>query len=163
MNKVTLIAVLLVLAGVGVFFLTQLRSSDSGKEMVGQEGGSQSNVPSEAGIKKAQVATESTNGVAGTKYLPFSSEVLSSSVSRRRVLFFFANWCPTCRPADQNFSENVSRIPSDVVLIRVNYNDTDTDQSEKELATKYGVTYQHTFIQIDSGGNVVTKWNGGQI
>jgi thioredoxin-related protein len=45
----------------------------------------------------------------------------------------------------------------------VNYNDTATDQAEKELAKKYGVTYQHTFVQIDAEGNEVTKWNGGKI
>lgn len=97
------------------------------------------------------------------KYLPFSPEVFTSSAGSRRVLFFYASWCPTCRPADANFSSNVSQIPGDVTLIRVNYNDTDTDQAEKDLANKYAVTYQHTFVQIDAEGKVVTKWNGGQI
>ena len=31
-----------------------------------------------------------------------------------------------------------------------------------DLAKKYGITYQHTFVQIDSQGKEVTKWNGGQ-
>lgn len=96
-------------------------------------------------------------------YTPFSPEVLTSSANTRRVLFFYANWCPTCKPADTSFTKNVTQIPADVTLIRVNYNDTETDQAEKDLAKKYGVTYQHTFIQIDTKGNEVTKWNGGQI
>ncbi len=45
----------------------------------------------------------------------------------------------------------------------MNYNDPDTDQEEKDLAKKYRVTYQHTFVQIDSQENEVTKWNGGQL
>jgi thioredoxin 1 len=96
-------------------------------------------------------------------YTPFSPEVLENSRTRRRVLFFYANWCPTCKPADESFAENVSQIPSDMTVIRVNYNDTETDQAEKELAKKYGVTYQHTFVQIDAQGNEVATWNGGQI
>lgn len=97
------------------------------------------------------------------RYEPFSPEVLTSSANTRRVLFFYANWCPTCKPANTSFTENMSQIPTDVTLIRVNYNDTETDQAEKDLAKKYGVTYQHTFIQIDANGTEVTKWNGGQI
>jgi thioredoxin-related protein len=38
----------------------------------------------------------------------------------------------------------------------------ETDQEEKDLAKKYGITYQHTFVQIDSKGNEITKWNGGK-
>lgn len=97
------------------------------------------------------------------KYTPFSPELLASSASTRRVLFFYANWCSTCIPADKNFSANLSKLPADVTLIRVNYNDNETDQSEKDLAKKYGITYQHTYVQIDAQGDEVTKWNGGQI
>ncbi len=97
------------------------------------------------------------------KYAPFSPELLANSTSTRRILFFYANWCPTCKPADKSFSDNVGKIPADVTLIRVNYNDTEADQAEKDLAKKYGITYQHTFVQIDASGKEITKWNGGQI
>lgn len=96
-------------------------------------------------------------------YSEYSSTALTDSLKNKRVLFFYANWCPTCRPADAAFRENDSKIPSDVSLIRVNYNDSDTDQEEKELAKKYLVTYQHTFVQIDEAGKEVTRWNGGQL
>ena len=97
------------------------------------------------------------------RYQVFSPDVLSSSASTRRVLFFYANWCPTCQPADRAFSQKSAAIPEDVTVIRVNYNDTETDQAEKDLAKQYGITYQHTFVQIDGEGNEVTKWNGGQL
>lgn len=98
-----------------------------------------------------------------SRYVEYSSKVLSSTAGTKRVLFFYANWCPTCRPADANFKANIDKIPEGVTLIRVNYNDTETDAGEKALADKYGVTYQHTFIQIDKDGNPVARWNGGQI
>ena len=96
-----------------------------------------------------------------SRYLSFTPAALADSVSTRRVLFFYASWCPTCIPADSDFKENASILPSDVTVIRVNYNDQGTDAQEKLLAKKYGVTYQHTYVQIDSNGNEVTKWNGG--
>ena len=96
-------------------------------------------------------------------YVTYSPEALASAASDRRVLFFYANWCPTCQPADESFSTNQSQLPTDVTVLRVNYNDTQTDQAEKDLAKKYGVTYQHTFVQIDAAGNEVAKWNGGKI
>ncbi|KXK10180.1 MAG: hypothetical protein UZ22_OP11002000912 [Microgenomates bacterium OLB23] len=49
------------------------------------------------------------------------------------------------------------------MVIRVNYNDPQTDDEEKALAKQYGVGYQHTFVQIDQQGNEVTKWNGGSL
>lgn len=96
-------------------------------------------------------------------YQVYGPEVLDGVADKRQVLFFYANWCPTCQPADKSFAENMDKIPMDTAVIRVNYNDSDTDAAEKELAKKYGVTYQHTFVQIDRDGNEVTKWNGGNI
>ena len=100
---------------------------------------------------------------ANSRYLEYSKAALEAAADKRRVLYFYANWCPTCRPADADFKTNATRIPEDMVVIRVNYNDTDTDAEEKELARKYGITYQHTFVQIDGKGAEVTKWNGGQV
>ena len=98
-----------------------------------------------------------------SRYVEYTSTNLEKSANTRRVLFFYANWCPTCRPADANLKQNVGRIPEDVTVVRVNYNDSDTDSEEEELANRYNISYQHTFVQIDESGNEVSKWNGGQI
>ncbi len=99
---------------------------------------------------------------ADSRYFIYSKSNLDNSESKRRVLFFYASWCPICRPADADFHKNMDMIPEDIAVIRVNYNDPETDDEEKELARKYGVTYQHTFVQIDSQGKEITKWVGGQ-
>ncbi len=104
-----------------------------------------------------------TMKMSSSRYVEYSKGALESKTTDRRVLFFYASWCPTCKPSDVSFRENASKIPEDVTLIRVNYNDPETDQEEKDLAKKYGITYQHTFVQIDASGKEVTKWNGGQI
>ncbi len=110
-----------------------------------------------------QTASPGKSTTESKRYVSFSDNSLEENKSTRRVLFFYANWCPTCRPADASFTQNEAKIPSDVTVIRVNYNDTETTDEEKALSVKYGVTYQHTFVQIDTNDQVVTKWNGGQI
>lgn len=150
MKKVILgIAIAIVLGVVGYFFLVGRESPDPRLEIAPFN-------------PRSEVEEANNEGLFGKRYLGYSTEVLDSNKDRRRVLFFYANWCPTCRPANADFMKNESQIPEDLVVIRVNYNDSDTDEEEKNLASQYGVTYQHTYVQIDRDGNEVTKWNGGQ-
>ena len=117
--------------------------------------------PSQTSIEEAK--SKQDMNIAVGSYLEYKNGIIEPNTNKRRVLFFYASWCPTCRPADSAFKANLDKIPEDVELIRVNYEDTDTDQEEKELADKYNITYQHTFVQIDPQGQVVSRWNGGQI
>ena len=73
------------------------------------------------------------------------------------VLFFHATWCPFCKTADAAFKANLEKIPAGVTVFKTDYD------SNRELKTKYGVTYQHTFVQIDANGNKITAWNSGDI
>ncbi len=98
---------------------------------------------------------------AATRYIVYSKAALTQAANKKRVLYFYANWCPICRPIDVEFRQNMNKIPQDVVVIRVNYEDSDTDAEEKDLAKQYGITYQHTFVQIDAQGNKLALWNGG--
>lgn len=146
-NLLVIAAVLLVLGG-GVYAL--MRPSASREVQP-------------ASAPTANQVTGDETALSASRYVPFSPGALDGATQMRRVLFFYANWCSTCRPADTIFSQQAAQIPEDTVLFRVNYNDSDTDQAEKDLAQKYGVTYQHTFVQIDAQGNRVALWNGGQM
>ena len=70
------------------------------------------------------------------------------------VLFFHAGWCPTCREADENLNADPAAIPAGLTIVKVDYDDSD------ELKQKYGVTTQHTFVQVDADGNELGKWTG---
>lgn len=107
----------------------------------------------------AMMTDKNTN----SRYAEYSKSAYDQSSNKRRVLYFYASWCPICRPTDAEFMENTGKIPADVVVLRVNYNDPDTDQEEENLAKRYAVTYQHTFMQVDANGKEITKWNGGAI
>lgn len=70
------------------------------------------------------------------------------------VLFFHATWCPTCRAFKSDVSNNLADIPAGLTILEVNY-DTET-----ALKQKYGITYQHTYVEVDSEGNARSKWSG---
>ena len=110
--------------------------------------------------QSTEVMTEKSNSNS-SRYLPYTQAVYNNSQGKRIVLYFYATWCPSCKVANAEFLASPENIPEDVIVLRINYNDPDTDAQEKELAAKYGITYQHTFVQIDEGGNEITKWNGG--
>jgi len=71
------------------------------------------------------------------------------------VLFFGANWCPTCVSLEKDINANSDKIPADLTIMRLEYNTND------ELEEKYGVTYQHTLVIVDNEGNMIDKWVGG--
>lgn len=110
-----------------------------------------------------QEVMEKKDESANSRYLSYSKTVFDTSSDKHRVLYFYATWCPTCKIANEDFTANPNKIPEDMVVIRTNYNDPETDQEEKELAKKYGISYQHTFVQIDAQGKELKKWNGGGI
>jgi thiol-disulfide isomerase/thioredoxin len=68
------------------------------------------------------------------------------------VLFFNASWCSKCQETDANIGR--TGLPDDFTLVRVDFD------SETSLRQQYGVTLQHTFVQIDESGEQLAKWNG---
>lgn len=90
-------------------------------------------------------------------YTTYSGEALAMAQKGKTVLFFHASWCPTCRTADADIVKNIATIPSGVTILKVDYD------KEVVLKQKYGVTNQHTFVEIDQSGSLVEKWSGGNL
>lgn len=88
-------------------------------------------------------------------YETYSAEAFAKAASKRRVLFFHATWCPTCKVANADLEKNIGMLPEDVVVFKTDYD------SQAELKKKYGITYQHTFVLVDEAGAELMKWNGG--
>lgn len=172
---ILVIVAVVAILGVGAFTLSQnasksdsmMKKDEAVMQKDTQTSMEKTETPEQEAMEKkegeAMMKKTDDKMMADARYVEYSKAALEKAASNRRVLFFYASWCPTCRPADANFKENMSKIPEDVTLIRVNYNDPETDQEEKDLAKKYGITYQHTYVQIDGAGKEITKWNGGQI
>ena len=72
------------------------------------------------------------------------------------MLFFAAtSWCQSCSKLDHELIENISNIPSDTTVLKVDF---DNDQA---MNNKYSVTAQHTLVVLDSQGNELKRWLGG--
>jgi thiol-disulfide isomerase/thioredoxin len=72
------------------------------------------------------------------------------------VLFFHASWCPSCKDAMMKLESRQADL-GDITLFVVDY---DKARAEKRM---YGISYQHTFVQIDDQGKVLSKWSGGTV
>jgi thiol-disulfide isomerase/thioredoxin len=72
------------------------------------------------------------------------------------VLYFHADWCPSCRADMRQIDARLSEL-GDITVVVVNYD------SSAELKKRYGVTYQHTYVQIDGDGKKVALWSGGGV
>lgn len=71
----------------------------------------------------------------------------------KKIYFFHASWCPICQGIDKEIVADPSKIPAGVTIIKTDY-DTST-----ALRQKYGVTYQYSFVQVDSSGNKTDQWS----
>jgi thiol-disulfide isomerase/thioredoxin len=91
---------------------------------------------------------------AGSYEAYSGDKVMLASSTHDVVLFFRASWCPTCIAADKDIKANLGKIPSSLAILDVNYDNS------SDLKKKYGVTYQHTFVQVDKDGNMIKKWSG---
>jgi len=70
------------------------------------------------------------------------------------VLFFHAEWCPSCKGLERDLTNNLSAIPEGVNILKLDYD------SETELKKKYGVVRQHTLVVVDANGSEIKKLTG---
>ncbi len=85
-------------------------------------------------------------------YEAYSVDKLALANKGDVILFFRATWCPTCRALDADIKAN--SVPAGVTILDVDYD------TEIALKQKYGVTTQHTLVQVDAAGTLIKKWQG---
>lgn len=155
MSKNILVAtvILFVLIGVGFYFIKS--PTDNSVIMDKVDNSPSMDKESEPLIKEESSMMKKDEVMMKVgSYETYSPEKLALAETGDVVLFFRASWCPTCRTLDGDIKANANTIPTGVTILDVNY-DTST-----ALKQKYGVTYQHTLVQVDSSGNQIAKWMG---
>lgn len=153
MNTKTLIGLLIVVALVGGgIYLTVNSSKQYSNGSTAILDSLSKNQGTDDTTKNFPVATNESS-----RYVAYSKTAFDAASDKRRVLYFHAPWCPICGPLDKALSSNPNQIPEGVVLFKTDYD------SETALKTKYAITYQHTFVEVDGQGNAVQTWSGGDV
>ena len=153
MNKILVMGVgimVILAAGIGVYSSSRAKNEAVMMEKEKMEKAAMM----DKGTDKTMVKDEQTMIKAGSYEAYDSTKIAMASASHDVVLFFRASWCPTCRAVDADIRSHLKDIPESLTILDVDY-DHSTD-----LKKKYGVTYQHTFVQVDAQGNLIKKWSG---
>lgn len=152
MNKNLLIGGIIVIVIIGgiIFFTSQKPQSNTSNTPTAQTQNTE---------EGKMVAGYTGKVLAGTAspYITFNKTDYDKALASGKVIFldFFANWCPICREEAPSLKAGFDSLQTDkVVGFRVNYNDTETDEDEKKLASEFGITYQHTKVILKNGKEV---------
>lgn len=165
MNKVGIgvIALIVVLGGAYAFTSSQKdaammeQKAMEEKALMEQKATEESAMMEETGdtmmeSDDAMMAKDDSAMMMKGTYEAYSPEKLAWAEHGKVVLFFKASWCPSCRSLDADIKGNMASIPEGVTILEVDYD------SSTELKKKYGVTQQHTLVQVDASGNQIAKW-----
>lgn len=90
-------------------------------------------------------------------YSEYTKEAFDQAKDKKRVLYFHAVWCPVCKQIDKELAASTAKLPPNTVVFKTDYD------KETALKQQYGITYQHTFVYMDSEGKALKKWNGGGV
>lgn len=109
----------------------------------------------ESMMKKDQVMSDDDAMKKVGMYAPYEASKLAIANTGDVVLFFKASWCPSCRALDADLKASSEAIPEGLTILEVDYDNS------AAMKQQYGVTTQHTLVQVDASGQLIKKWSGG--
>jgi thioredoxin 1 len=144
------------LALAGALVLSGCGSQTSEGDAAGPSPTTTSTSMSESTPEPASTATPTADAAAMAPGAYLTLAEYQSEMAQREgtavVYFFHAPWCPTCRATEE--SVTTDGVPAGLTIVKVDFD------SETDLRQQYGVTQQHTFVQVDPDGNELAKWTG---
>lgn len=151
-TAITTLAVVIIIGVVGIGFWIV------GKKQQTPMATNKSSVPAQSASSPISTSTgegqpQKLAGSSSPLYA-FSKTVYDQAVASDKliVLYFYANWCPICRAEFPRMEAVFNELKNDEVIgFRVNFNDDETDQDEKELAKQFAIAYQHTKVFLKKG------------
>lgn len=124
--------------------------------MTGPSGGAMRAMTGPAKPVTGQSTTPSGKRSGVVKAFTTMEEAKNLAAKAPVVLFFAADWCPTCQKTRRELELRDSALNDITVLI------VDFDANSR-LKTQFGVTVQHTFVLVDAKGSKTSIWNGGGV
>lgn len=143
-KSIMIFAGIIVILIIGVLTYSFVNQRKSGKQTIPEDGTTITQTPT----------TTVDGGEIGKKYLDYSPERISLTENNKMLLLFTADWCVSCKQLDIDILNNISTIPEDILILKVNY------ESDAQTKDKYQVDTPHTIILIDNQGNERKRWIG---
>jgi thioredoxin 1 len=106
----------------------------------------------EDSMMKSESSAMGNQPVARATYAAYAEGVIGNGSTS--LLFFHAPWCPNCRTADKDLVSIYADGTASISTYKVDYD------TAAALKSRYGVTYQHTFVLIDGEGNALKTVSG---
>lgn len=160
MNKNIIVGILVIIALVGGVVVYSSHSKNVADQMVMQKQAAETDAMKDKAMVGSTTAdhmikTDAAMMKGSGTYEPYAPSKLAMATGEHKVvLFFHASWCPTCRALDADIKAHLESIPSSLTILDVDYD------TSNELKRKYGVTMQHTLVEVDAQGNLIKKWVG---
>jgi thiol-disulfide isomerase/thioredoxin len=154
-SKIFIILTLFAVIGIG-YSVSNSSTPESKITVVNNNEFSEDVSQNEAAFVETNQAGEvmAESAIAGD-YIDYDAAAIASSEAKHIVLNFSATWCPSCRSLDKDINANLSTIPNGVEIYKIDYD------SNVALRQQYGVTVQHTLVEITADGTMINKWSGG--
>ncbi len=115
----------------------------------------------EAASPAASASAPPTPGAALRREMPAGAYLSQADYTKdataragtKVVYFFHATWCPDCKATDASLTSG--RRPR-----RPHRWSRSTTTPRPDLRKTYGITQQHTFVQVGPDGAALAKWTG---
>jgi len=167
-----IIALIVIIGGISYFTIIQQSSEKEGlmekEDVMMEKENSIIEKEKDEMMEGEFVMKYSGSVIAGNKspLLDFNKSDYDTALKTDKliVLYFYANWCPICKTeVSSSLYPAFNELTTDKVIgFRVNYNDNQTDNDEKNLAREFGVAYQHTKVFVKNGERILKSpesWN----
>lgn len=99
----------------------------------------------QAGVPVVPVA-EKIDLAQYTEYSASKFEALKGK--QKFMVFFYADWCGTCRAWEAKFKANLKTLPADTIVLKANFD------KDKDLVKALGVKSQSTGVFFDASGAI---------
>ncbi len=153
-NTITILGII----GIIIVAVVILSTTSENTDQNTQEIDSSENIFSENNrdeLNQGDVSDGEEVSINAGSFEEWSPEKIALAETGDVVIFFHASWCPSCRTLAQNIRDNASDIPENLTILQADYD------SEIEMRRQYGVTTQHTLVQVNAQGEMIKKWSGG--
>lgn len=147
--KIGLLLIAIVFAVLVVFAFT--KKADTEKKKDNFTGVSKTATNSSQNSENGDIESEKL----ANNYFIFKKESYESTITYKLpvFLFFYKNTCSECEKQESVIVETFNNLAkSSVIGFRVNYEDNEASQEEKELAKKFAVKEDLVMIILDSNG-----------